>query len=136
MRLKLTKNYSLLLIFLLVLLGLGITILIVRKVWDIQGTAKSLDAKIIWKNVLTGEKPKYEVIYRVVRIQFLDSVSFQKRTKELGLNIDIWENKKNELIGGATDSVIRILQDEGYTVTVLYKSYAEYQKSMEEKQLK
>lgn len=103
---------------------------------DLQKEAAGLDARVDWKAVATGQKPIYIVEYRVVKIEHSDIPAIERTIEELGLQVDIWNDegeRRDFLFGGATDTAIRKLQEQGYKVTVLYSSFEEYQKDMEGK---
>jgi hypothetical protein len=132
-----TKKYRLVILVLIVIDILLLSFILIKNVQMHNAEAQKLDAEVDWKAVSKGENPIYIIKYRVVRIEYSDIPAVEKTIEDLHLQVDIWNDEgggRSFLFGGATDTAIRTLQERGYTVKILYNSYKEYLKAMEEQQ--
>jgi hypothetical protein len=129
------KKYVIFLLAFFFLIVVSLLLVALYKVQTITKEAQALDAKVDWQAVATGKNPIYITQYRVVKIESSDVPAVEKTIEELQLQVDVWNDegeRRDFLFGGATDTAIQKLRGKGYQVTVLYHSYEEYQKAMEQ----
>lgn len=127
------KNGRIIILLLMLIDILLISFIIYSHVRNVNKTAQELDAKVKWDAVVKGENPILEVKYRVIEVQFSDIQTYKNTVEKLGLSVDEWAASDTSVTGGATETTINQLRKAGFTVKVLYDSYEEYQKAVEEK---